>query len=53
MQSQMDLRQGWTAMMVVHALLTMAVPASGQARFHYEQAWALSGPCCGDSGDDA
>lgn len=52
MRSQMDLRQGWTAMMVVHALLAMAVPASGQARFRYEQAWALSGPCCGDSGDD-
>lgn len=34
-----------------------SAPSSGQTpgggrRFHYERAWALSGPCCGDSGHD-
>lgn len=39
------------------AVVLLIVPASsggaaGDGRFHYEKAWALSGPCCGDSGHD-
>lgn len=52
MRSRMDLQHAWTATLVGLVVLTMALPASGQERFHYERAWALSGPCCGDSGDD-
>ncbi len=35
-------------------ILVCAAPvaAVGQERFRYERAGALSGPCCGDSGDD-
>jgi hypothetical protein len=36
------------------ALLVFSTPvaSSEQGPFKYEQAWALNGPCCGDSGHD-
>jgi len=38
--------------MALWLLLGGPTATAGQPRFAYEQAWALSGPCCGDSGDD-
>lgn len=36
------------------ALLVISTPVASSERgpFKYEQAWALAGPCCGDSGHD-
>jgi hypothetical protein len=40
------------ATVVALALLAPPVEAADSSRFEYETAWALSGPCCGDTGED-
>ena len=39
----------WAVALLV---FSMPVASSEQGPFKYEQAWALNGPCCGDSGHD-
>ena len=51
MLSLTDLRAASAVMTLLLVLATQAGVA-GQERFLYERAWALAGPCCGDSGHD-